>query len=260
MLKIVKNSSWPSQAARSFVKFVVDQVKETMKAYRQITFQRENRLVWSYTAFLLIAGIFIMIRPVLAQDENPDPEFRVDVKKEYDVHGNLTHLDTVRSWTWSGEEYSIDAFDSIWRHMGGHPHDFLPRNFNSCGFLGFPPGPPLSGSWLWNPEDSTAYPFLDEIFDKDFLKGTWNGFIPSHVRWSAPGDTIDFSCREPGFNEEYFEDYLNQLNDLEDRMEHYMQEHHQLIEKYFSPPSPGGATKHSMPQNSDKHDQSSPDC
>ena len=167
-----------------------------MKAHRQITFQKEHRLVWSYTAFLAVAAIFLMMRPVLAQDKEELPDVKLEIHKEYDEQGRLVGADTLRTWTWSGNEFSGKAFDSVWRNLDMDLRDLFPRSFDASGFA----GPPLHRFWHWNGEDSTAWSYLEDVFDEDLRR---------------------------------------QMEDLEERMEIFRKQYRQQMERYFSEPPSG---------------------
>ena len=82
-----------------------------MKAFKQFTFHREHRMVWSYSAAVLLLSLFVMLRPVVAQQEENLPEVKVEVKGKYDENGKLTTMDTVRTWNWSaGSGLNISPF------------------------------------------------------------------------------------------------------------------------------------------------------
>ena len=201
-----------------------------MKAFRQINFKQENRLVWSYTGALVLVGLILMIRPVLAQEENNGPQVKVDVKKEYDEDGNLIRMDSVRTWTWSGESFSPEEFDSLWNNGGLDPDAFLPRNFDFYGFNDMP-FPPIHNFWHWNGEDSTAYSYLDQFFDDGFLQEFRRNFnFPDQG-----SDSLNYSHRGLNGTEEFLnEDFQQYFRDLEERMQQYQKDHQMLIDKYLN--------------------------
>jgi hypothetical protein len=177
----------------------------TMKAYRQITFAKEHRLVWSYAVLLMIAGFILMIRPVLAQDREQPPGFGLDVKKDYEQQGSRIQVDPGSTWAWSDPRVEEKEPDSVRIRLGVGMdyHDFLPRNFDPYGCPGFAPGPPLHKLWEWHGEDSTAYSYLEVFLDEESLR---------QLKYA--------------YN-------LQRLREMEARIELYRQAQRELIEKYF---------------------------
>lgn len=171
-----------------------------MKAFKQLNFRRELKLVWGYSAALIIIGVLIMVRPVLAQDEKSVPEVKIDVQKKFDEQGNLIGMDSVRTWTWSGDHFSQEEFDSVWRDFHSRFDHLMKENFNGYSFNDLPD---MHNFWLWNGEDSTAYSHFDRL--DEFLN----------------------------------EDFKEYMKEFEERLEAYQREHQQLIEKYFSHPLKG---------------------
>ena len=134
-----------------------------MKAFRQITYRKENSIVWSYTTVLILIGIFIMLRPVVAQQEDPIPEMKVEVVEAYDELGNLVGFDSVRVWNWNGEQLSQKELDSTWKAMLNEAGLVLPRNFRPFDMNRHHPAFSMHPFWQWNGEDSSARSYLDEL-------------------------------------------------------------------------------------------------
>jgi len=171
-----------------------------MKAFNQINFQMEHRLVWSYSVALIFIGLFIMFTPVFAQQDDADaPDVKVDIKKEYNELGTLIRVDSVRTWCWSGEQFSQQKFDSLWEDISGNLDHFLPRNFDYFRFNRMPPGPPMHNFWRWNGEDSSAYSYFHDF-------------------------------------DQYAETFEENFKDYSERIHKYKEEHQKLIEKYFRKP------------------------
>lgn len=211
-----------------------------MKAFRQISFKQENRLVWSYSGALIVFAIFFTITPVFAQWDEPDePKVTIDVKKEYDDDGNLVKVDSVRTWVWSGHSFSDYGSDSIWQNFSEHFEDFSPRNFDQFGFHGLPPGQGLFNFWEWNESDSTAISQFEDYFDEEFLEQFNESFNSDEFKnWSFPPlDSTKFSYFPFENLKDHFDDnYHEQFDDMQERLRLYHEEHQKLIEKYFHQP------------------------
>ncbi len=211
-----------------------------MKAHKQFTFHKEHSLVWSYSATILLLGLVIMLRPVVAQQNDNLPDVKVEVKKEYDEGGKLVNMDSVKTWCWSGNAFTREEFDSLWKDIGMDLHALFPRNFDPFSFPGITTGPPMHNFWHWNGEDSTAYSYLEELFDEETLKEFRERYHSpgSFGHWPAPDlDSLALSFRENKWlNDAFRQDFREHYNDLQDRLENYHREHQMLIEKYFSKP------------------------
>lgn len=134
-----------------------------MKAFRQITFRKENSIVWSYTSALILMGVFIMLRPVVAQQDEAIPEMKVEVVEACDELGNPVGLDSVMVWTWNGEQLSQKGLDSAWKAMLNEAGLVLPRNFRPFDMNRHHPAFSMHPFWQWNGEDSSARSYLDEL-------------------------------------------------------------------------------------------------
>lgn len=183
-----------------------------------------------------------MISPVFAQwDESIEPDVKINIEKEFDEDGNLVGVDTVKTWSWSGHQFSEHDFDSVMDHFSDHFEDFLPRNFDHFSFHDMPNGPPLHNFWEWNEDDSSAFSQLDEYFDESFFEDFQDHFqMPLTLNdWDFPGsDSAGLSFHDFGFLEDHFdEDFHNNFEDLQKRMQLYHEEHQKLIDKYFREPS-----------------------
>lgn len=140
-----------------------------MKAFAPLSLSFENRLVWTYATILSVVSFFILLSPVLAQEDNfLGPDLQLEVKKEFDDAGNLISVDSSKTWFWSGKEFSNHEFDSIWRSFRQEFQDAFAENFENKKFLDQLNHPPLHNYWHWNNSDSTAYSFYDDLFDEEF--------------------------------------------------------------------------------------------
>ena len=85
-------------------------------------------------------------------------------------------MDSVRTWVWSGREYTESGFDSIWQCVETDIREFLPRNFGEYGYGCLCAGPPLHNRWHWNGGDSTAYSYIEDLLSDEFLESLRSGF------------------------------------------------------------------------------------
>ena len=181
-----------------------------MKAYKPVNLSFEKKVVFSYAVVLSFISFFILLSPVLAQNEDElqdnKPKVEIDVKKQFDENGNITGYDSSYSWTWKGENFPIEDLDSIFRKFH--------KNFDQFSFH-FPPIPyffyhdnPLNDS-LWMSFHN--FDNLGELFnDFDF-----EDYIPS---------------------EDFYNKFSDQHEDFLKRYNEYLKEHQKLIEKYFHEP------------------------
>ena len=176
-----------------------------MKAYKQINLQFEYRMVYSYAALLCFISFFILLSPILAQEESDpnQPEVRIDIKKEYDSLGNIAFYDSVYTWSWNGHDFPTEKLDSLFENLnnGFQNIDFS----NRLHFRDFPfDSTNLS---YFNFEDLQQY--VDKNFHfEDFLS-----------------------------DEKYLNDFRFKNEEFMDRFRKYQEEHRLLIEKYFLSPN-----------------------
>ena len=131
-----------------------------MKAFKQISYSREYKLFWSYSVFLSLLGLFILITPVLAQEpgnEHSEPKVKIEVDKIYDEDGNLISVDSSKTWCWSGKSFSFDQKDSIWDNIAENFDHFFHRNYKSPDYFN---NPPMHRFWEWDESDSTVTSFF----------------------------------------------------------------------------------------------------
>ncbi|MBC8490766.1 MAG: hypothetical protein H8D45_32515 [Bacteroidetes bacterium] len=91
-----------------------------------------KRIVYSYAALLSLLSIFILINPVLAQEDEPDtnnPKVHIDIKKQFDEESNLTRYDSTYSWYWSGRDFPDAKLDSLFRNLNQKFHHFWDEEF-----------------------------------------------------------------------------------------------------------------------------------
>jgi len=105
-----------------------------MKAYKPINLSFEKRIVFSYAVLLCFVCSFIVLSPVLAQDNDKnEPEVKIDIKKEYDEQGNVIGYDSTYSWCWHGKNFN-QFHDSVY----GHFKNYFPSSNYICMFdVGF---------------------------------------------------------------------------------------------------------------------------
>jgi len=224
-----------------------------MKAFKQINFSRETRIVFSYAGLMCILGFFILLSPVLAQDDSVhtgQPRVHIDVKKQYDQQGNLSLFDSVYSWYWSGKDGLPDEYDSLFKHFH--------KPYFGFGY-GYHPLPPLMpGYYGSDSADSLRYSWYDHFFGKDWpdeFRYPFPDFpnFPDLYDWDLQlddslgisfynfgdmqkyfRDKFDFKDMMP--DEEYFRQLYKQHEDFIKRYRQYQEENQKLIEKYFGNP------------------------
>lgn len=210
-------------------------------------------MVWSYSAAIMFLGLILMLRPVVAQQKENLPEVKVEVKKEYDEDGNLVKTDSIRTWCWSGRDYSLEEFDSLRKDMGLDFNHMLPGNYNPFSFQGTPPGPPMHNFWHWNGRDSTARSYLEDLFDEETLEQFRRKYHSRDAFRHYPLPELDslissFHDRK-WFNDAFSQDFRERYDDLHERLENYHREHQKLIEKYFGGPGQGDRNTPEAKQN-----------
>jgi len=204
-----------------------------MKAHRSINLSFEKRIVFSSALLLSFICSFIILSPVIAQENEDesrsDPDVQIDIKKEYDEHGNVIGDDSSYIWSWHGKHF--DNFNDF--------HDSVYSHFKHC----WP-----SNTWHWPELDSS----LHSYFDDDWID-RFHFHMPPLPHFNFPfHDSLgisfhNFDDMHRFFEEEFdIEEYLPDEKDLEqfqkrnkkfmERFDEYQKEHQKLIEKYFRQP------------------------
>jgi hypothetical protein len=228
-----------------------------MKAFKQINYSFENRIVFGYAGLMSLLCFLILLSPVFAQDSidlnKNQPKVHYDVKKEYDKDGNLTAYDSISSWFWSDKEIGIHDYDSLLKQFH-QQFDIFNDNWNWSG------NEPFSDLPLMNPfrylydVDSAGSYLYDSIFNKLRLNDSWSGEIPSPFHNFLPSDSLDISSYhfddlsnffDHRYNidqyqndDESLRQYLDQHEEFMELFKEYQKEHQKLIEKYFNKPFP----------------------
>lgn len=187
-----------------------------MKAFKQLDFSKENKIVFSYAGFMCLLGFFILISPVFAQDDSiqsNQPKVHIDVKRQYDQNGNLSRYDSIYSWYWSGKGNLPLGFDSVFRNF----------NFQFPDFPGF---------------------FDYNVPFNDSLGISFHDFDDMQKYFE---DKFDFKGMMP--DDEFFKNYDLQHDEFMERYRKYQEENQKLIEKYFGHPLPGNVTTPGFEQN-----------
>jgi hypothetical protein len=190
-----------------------------MKAFKQLDFNTENKIVFSYAGIMCLLGFFILLSPVFAQDDSiqsNQPKVHIDVKRQYDQNGNLSEYDSIYSWYWSGK--------------GG-----LPSGFGSVDSLRYSSHPDLFNQ-DWPFDLNFQFPDFPGLFDynvplNDSLGISFHDFDELQKYFE---DNFDFKSMMP--DEEFFKKYDQQHDEFMERYRKYQKENQKLIEKYFGRP------------------------
>jgi len=196
-----------------------------MKAFKQLDFSTENKIVFSYAGILCLLGFFILLSPVFAQDDSiqgNQPKVPIDVKRQYDPNGNLSQYDSIYSWYWSGKgslPSGFGSYDSL--RNSSHPDFFNP-------------------DWPFN--FNFQFPDFPGLFDynvplNDSLGISFHDFDEMQKYFE---DKFDFKSLMP--DEEFFKKYDQQHDEFMERFRKYQEENQKLIKKYFGRPLPDGDT------------------
>jgi hypothetical protein len=236
-----------------------------MKAFKQINYGFENRIVFGYAGLMSLLCFLIMLSPVFAQDTNDlnknQPKVHYDVKKEFDKDGNLTGYDSTYSWYWSDRGLGIIDSDSIMKQFQ-QQFDFLNDQWNWSGIESMPGWPPLQPFNYWNNPDSSGFFRDDSTLNQQWFDDSWSVITPPPLHGLIPSDSLDMSIYhfddlsklfDQGFgfdqflnDDESLEKFKQEQNEFFERFQEYQQEHQKLIEKYFSDP---GQKNELTPQN-----------
>ena len=111
--------------------------------------------IFALILVLMLSG-FILTGESAAQKKDKDqPRINIDVKREYDDHGNIIRYDSSYSYSWSGNADDMDT-DSLLKEFHHHREiysfnngDFFPHDFMFPWYPDFNPGS------FFGPEDST---------------------------------------------------------------------------------------------------------
>ena len=239
-----------------------------MKAFKQINYAHENRIVFGYVALLSLICFMIMLSPVFAQDLNsPDknqPRVHYDVKKEYDKDGNLTGYDSTYSWYWSDKGPGVINADSLLKQIQ-EQIDLLSGEWNWSGFESFPGIPNMDRFNYWSEPDSSGYAFEDSTFYNPWFGDSWSAITPAPFHDFFPIDSLNGSFYQfddlsklfdqqidiDQFlkNDESLKKYSEEQEEFLERFREYQQEHQKLIENYFHQPDQNdGSDPHNDPQ------------
>lgn len=236
-----------------------------MKAFKQINYAFENRIVFGYAGLMSMLCFLIMLSPVFAQEfSHPDisqPGVHYDVKKEYDKDGNLTRYDSAYSWYWSEGQQGVTGYDSILKHIQ-EQMDLFSGNWNWPGTI--PDVPHKDGFNYWNLPDSSGIAFSDSSSYNPWFGDTWSGITLSPFHDFSPNDSLDgnffpYDDLSKLIDQRFgFDDFMNSDESLKkimeeqdaffERFREYQQEHQKLIEKYFSQPDQRGLNPQNEPQ------------
>jgi hypothetical protein len=184
-----------------------------MKAFKQISYTYENKIVFGYAGIMSLLSFFILLSPVLAQDDEPvlpdQPNVHYDVKKEYDKDGNLTGYDSAMIWYWSGEGAAMYNFDSLFEQFDKQ-FDFFNDQWNWSGLDSFP---------------SIPFPFNDSLGISFYNFDDLSKYFDEEFNGTKHFDDFESLKELHGQHDEFME-----------RFEEYQKEHQKLIEKYFGKP------------------------
>ena len=241
-----------------------------MKAFQQINYSFENKVVFSYAGVLCLLGFFILLSPVFAQEDgharNNEPKVHYDVKKEFDKDGNLTGYDSTYSWYWSVEGWDMPddsmieqlnrrfrLFDGQWLWSGMEPFHNLPPN---------------GQYWFWNDEDSSFSNNQDSTINRYLFDDYWSKIPPMPMRghWNFPfNDSTGFSffgfddlskLFEEGMDMNQFypdkrdlKKYRDDQEEFYEKFKEYQKENQKLMEKYFGTPENKEPDQNPEPQN-----------
>lgn len=226
-----------------------------MKAFKQINYAFENRIVFGYAGLMSLLSFLIMLSPVFAQElnhqENNQPGVHYDVKKEYDKDGNLTRYDSTYSWYWSDKQLGMMGSDSLLKHIQ-EQMDLFSGNWNWPGFESFHGIPHMDRFNYWSIPDSSGIALEDSTYYNPWFGDSWSAIAPSPFHNFFPNDSLDgtyfpYDDLSKLFDHRFgFEDFMNKDESLKkimeeqdeffERFREYQQEHQKLIEKYFSQP------------------------
>ncbi len=168
-----------------------------MKAFKQINYAFENRIVFGYAGLLSILCFMIMLSPVFAQDINHQD----DCQPGFESFPDIPHLDRFNYWS-------------------------VP---DSSGYL-------LDDSTFYNPLFGDSWsviapaPFHD-FFPNDSLYGSFHHFDDLSKLFDQQIDLDEFL-----FNDESLKKFRHEQDEFLERFREYQEEHQKLIEKYFHQP------------------------
>lgn len=239
-----------------------------MKAYKQINYSFENKVVFSYAGMLCLLGFFILLSPVFAQEDEHqqknEPKVHYDVKKEYDKDGNLTGYDSTYSWQWSGEGWNMPA-DSMLEQLNQH-FRFLDGPWDWSGMEPFHNLGPNDRQWFWNDGDSSVLNHPDSTYNKYLFDEPWSNISPMPGQWNFPfNDSIGLSffgfddlskLFDEGFDMNQFnpdkkdlKKYEKNQDEFLEKFREYQKEQQKLFEKYFGKPEDSQPDQNGKPQN-----------
>ncbi len=198
-----------------------------MKAYKSVSFTRENKLVLSYATVLSIIGCLIFLSPVLAQEPDSTdlvPRTKVIVHKDYDNNGNLQRYDSTWSESWSSGNVDPQTLDSLMTGLNLHGFNFNP--------------------WLRSPGDSISggsFGLNDEFFNDFFDPLGGGGFMPDNNDSTLNGQPhlYGYAPDDSTLNNRFQQEQMYMM----ERLQEFMAEHRKLMEKYFGNPMMGGDQK-----------------
>jgi hypothetical protein len=176
-----------------------------MKAFKQFSFDKELKALWSYVSVLSFICFLVMFSPVLGQTEEPieqKPQVKIDVQKEYDEDGNMTGYDSSWNWHWQGNSHFDIHHDSIWTRFNDH----------------------------WNR-------VMYDIYSRDFFDSLninqWADTMAFHFKdW---GRSMENFMEEERYkpSKETIEEWQKQHQEFMESFKEYHMEHKKLLRKYF---------------------------
>jgi hypothetical protein len=185
-----------------------------MKAFKQLSYSKEKRMVFSYAGIMSLLSFFILLSPLFAQDDENvrqnEPKVHIDVKKEFDENGNISRFDSTYSWYWSVKGNDLADFDSLFDDFNLQ-FDLFGDQFNG---IVIPQLPPFHYFRYDDENDSSGYFFHD--------------FDDMHKFFNK-----DFDLKKMIPDKEFIERYQKEHEAFLERYKEYQKEHQKLIEKYF---------------------------
>ncbi len=236
-----------------------------MKAYKQINYRFENKIVFGYAGLMSLLCSLILLSPVIAQDtidhNRNQPKVNYDVKKEYDKDGNLTNYDSTYSWYWSGDGSYWQNYDSLFKQFH-QQFEIFDENRDWSGLTPFHDQTDPHHFRYWDKLDSIDFQPGDSSLQDFFYGNPGLGLFPFYNDQGHFSDSLDMSLFHFDDLSRLFDHHadidrlfkdnntlrelMEQQDEFLERFREYQNEHQKLIEKYFSQPD---QDKDPTPQN-----------